>query len=220
MWTHLVAESAARLTVRPGPIEKGANDGQIEYVKALVAALRASVTTKPPVKGAPRKGKRKGHKGDVFDSQAARTQRGADGDAPPSTATPGHARAGHWGSWEPLRVVLGPLALFCNAHTVIAVLLTVVVVLLTRPPSPPVSASVGNVGWGSGSGARFAASPERAAALEALLRREEVEMWERVQWRVRQQSTVVEDEGRQEQLQEELRATRERLRVLEDEAKK
>ena len=59
-----------------GPIEKGANDGQIEYVKALVAALNAAVTTKPPVKGTARKGKRKGKK-EVFDAEEANAQRSA-----------------------------------------------------------------------------------------------------------------------------------------------
>jgi hypothetical protein len=41
------------LTTRDkGPIEKGANDGQLQYAKDLAAALRAAVTLKSLVKGA------------------------------------------------------------------------------------------------------------------------------------------------------------------------
>ena len=60
-----------------GPIEKGAEQGQTEYLTRITSALKAAVTTKPPVKGQPRKGKRKGKQGQVFDAEEAVTQREA-----------------------------------------------------------------------------------------------------------------------------------------------
>jgi hypothetical protein len=56
-----------QLTRCLGPIEKGANDGQLQFCKDLFRGLTAAVSTRPRSgtgsNGAPVKGKKKGRKG-------------------------------------------------------------------------------------------------------------------------------------------------------------
>ncbi|KAH7117814.1 hypothetical protein B0J11DRAFT_536781 [Dendryphion nanum] len=85
-----------------GPIEKGANDGQLTYSTALSAALRAAVSAKatPRVMGKGGKGKKR--------SKAQITD-----DVPTPTATTANspkANEKNWGLFEPIRGLLGPLA--------------------------------------------------------------------------------------------------------------
>lgn len=144
-----------------GPIEKGANDGQIEYVKSLVAAIRAAVTTKPPVKGLARKGKRKGKK-EVYDTEGTTAQRESVAE---------EAKPSDWGVFEILRPILGPfvglLGPFVTSQTVIAVLFALLIYTWIHPPSPR-----GGVGFPG------AVSSDRLAAYEELWRREESNLWD------------------------------------------
>lgn len=152
-----------------GPIEKGANDGQIEFVKSLVAALKAAVTTKPPVKGVARKGKRKGKK-EVYDAEEAIAQREAGATS--------EAKASDWGLFEPLHASLKPLIAllgpFANSQVVIAVLFVLLIYTWINPPAR------------KGAGIAFpgSAPPERLAAYEEMWRREENSLWDWLEDRV------------------------------------
>lgn len=145
----------------PGPIEKGANDGQIEYVKSLVAAMRAAVTTKPPVKGVARKGKRKGKK-EVYDTEGATSQRDAVADEP---------KPSDWGVFEILRPIFGPfvslLGPFVTSQTMIAVLFALLIYTWINPPGPR-----------SGLAYPGVSSSDRLVAYEELWRREESNLWD------------------------------------------
>ena len=148
-----------------GPIEKGANDGQIEYVKALTAALRAAVTSKAPVKGPIKKGKRKGKK-DALDE---------------ATLVPvpiiEQQKPANWGLFEPLRMILEPIMSlvgpFITSQTVIAVLFVLLMYTWVVPPRQ--TTSIGLSGY---------ASPERFAAYEELWRMEESNLWDWLEDRV------------------------------------
>ena len=151
-----------------GPIEKGANDGQIEYVKSLVAAIKAAVTTKPPVKGVARKGKRKG-KREVYDSDGAVAQREVSAAPEP--------KASDWGVFEILRPILGPftnlLSPVITSQTIIAVLFALLIYTWINPPTPR-----------SGLAYPGTATSDRLAAYEELWRREESNLWDWLEDRV------------------------------------
>ncbi|KAK3701386.1 hypothetical protein LTR37_015484 [Vermiconidia calcicola] len=153
-----------------GPIEKGANDGQIAYVNAIVAALTAAVTTKPPVKGMARKGKRKGKK-EVFDAGEANAQRAA------SIAVDN--KVSNWGIFEPLHDILKPvislLSPFITSQVIIAVLMALLLYTWISPPARRGGMGVGYPGY---------TSPERLAAYEELWRREESNLWDWLEDRV------------------------------------
>lgn len=153
-----------------GPIESGANSGQIEYVKALVAALRAAVTTKPPVKGAPRgKGKRKGKK-EVFDADEATAQREA--------AVVAEPKPSDWGIFEPVHSLLSPVTSMFPAitsQTIIAVLFALLLYTWINPPAGRRGSGVAYPGY---------SSPERLAAYEEIWRREESSLWDWLEDRV------------------------------------
>ncbi|KAH9827673.1 glucosyltransferase, myotubularin and putative membrane-associated protein domain protein [Teratosphaeria destructans] len=143
-----------------GPIEKGANDGQIEYVKALVAALKAAVSAKAPIKSANgKKLKRKGTKSSDIDVAVV------------PAAVVGEAKASDWGLLEPLHQILEPLISivrpFVTSETIIAVLFCLLMYTwMTQSRS-------------SGTSMRHPdyASPDRLAAYEEIWRREEGELW-------------------------------------------
>lgn len=147
-----------------GPIEKGAEQGQQEYIKAITASLKAAVTTKPPVKGLPRKGKRKGKQGPVFDADEAVTQREAQIE---------HDKmAKSWGLLEPVRPLFEPIASilqpFITSQVVIAVLFVLLAYTWLAPARRP-SHGVAFPGY---------SSPERIAAYEEIWRREESALWD------------------------------------------
>lgn len=87
-----------------GPIEKGANDGQMSYATSITAALRAAVTTKlAPAKAPAGKGARgkKRSKSRVLDSAPVIN----------SNPTPSNQpKQSDWGMFDPLRSILGPVA--------------------------------------------------------------------------------------------------------------
>ena len=134
----------------------------MEYVKSLVAALKAAVTTKPPVKGAPRKGKRKGKK-EVFDADEANAQR--------KESVAEEQQAAKWGPLEPVHALLKP---YITSQVVIAVLFTLLLVTWFSP-SRRGGMSVGFPGY---------TSPERLAAYEEIWRREESHLWDWLEDRV------------------------------------
>ena len=131
-------------------------------MKALVAALKATVTTKPPAKGAARKGKRKGKK-EALDVDEAIEQRKA------SIAAEKEA---DWGIFEPVHGLLKPfvalLGPFITSQVIIAVLFALLLYTWINPPMHR-GVSVGFPGY---------TSPERLAAYEEIWRREESSLWD------------------------------------------
>ena len=185
-----------------GAIEKGANDGQIEYVKSLVAALRAAVTVKPPVKGVARKGKRKGTK-EVFDAQTANEERAASISADPKTA--------NWGPLEPLHQVLSPvialLSPFITSQVIIAVL-TALLLYTWINPSMRGGTSLGFPGY---------TPPERLAAYEEIWRREESNLWDWLEDRVGLDGIYVPSGDSQQKDKQKLLAARNMGKKVDDE---
>lgn len=164
--TRIVASFTLEWTAKSwlkGAIESGALSGQTDYVKAIVVALKAAVTTKPPVRGPPRKAKRKGGRkeaSDMNDVVAHHEPSTAPADASPS-----------WGFFEPVRPLLEPIAAvlrpFLNSQVIIAVLF----VLLSYS-------------WlfagrgGNGVGLTRYSPAERVAAYEEIWKREESALWD------------------------------------------
>nr|OQO29678.1 hypothetical protein B0A51_02583 [Rachicladosporium sp. CCFEE 5018] len=150
-----------------GPIESGAQGGQVQYVKDITAALKAAVTTKPPVKGAPtKKGKGKRSKQEVFDATAANGKREAAV----------KEQEANWGLFEPVRGPLEPIASlvkpFITSQVVIAVLLIMLLYSWLFP-------GAGRGGTGVGY-----THPDRVAAYQELWRSEEGELWDWLEDRV------------------------------------
>lgn len=191
----------------------------------MVAALNAAVTTKPPVKGTARKGKRKGKK-EIFDAEEANAQR--------SASVAAEQKVSNWGPLEPLHQVLSPvislLNPFMNAQVVIAVLTALLLYTWINPPRRG-TMGVGLPGY---------TSPERIAAYEEIWRREESNLWDWLEDRVgldgifmpsgdgqqKDRQKVVaarnmaikvdENKMSERQMDDAIRVTEERLSVLKD----
>ncbi|KAG9712339.1 hypothetical protein KCU73_g16891, partial [Aureobasidium melanogenum] len=151
-----------------GPIEKGANDGQTQYVKDLVAALTAGVATKATTRGAPRgkgKGRRRADTGVPAESERVTVA---------SKKVPEEA---NWGLFEPIRGPLEPVVSIFQPLFSAQIIVTILALLLAWTwlfPSRSRSTGVG-----------FAIdSPGRLAAYEELWRREESELWDWLEDRV------------------------------------
>ncbi|KAK4893045.1 hypothetical protein LTR27_008582 [Elasticomyces elasticus] len=174
--TRMIANCTVEWTGKSwlkGPIEKGANDGQTEYVKSITAALRAAVTTKPVVaatKGTAKKGRRRS-KRDASDADAALAQRDA-------VVAVAEQKAADWGLLDPLRPILEPflslLRPFITSQVIIAVLFVLLMYTWIWPPHGG-HGGVGLPGYGR---------PERIAAYEEIWRREESELWDWLEDRV------------------------------------
>ncbi|KAI7194908.1 hypothetical protein KC363_g1887 [Hortaea werneckii] len=167
--TRLVATCTIEWTGKSwlkGPIEKGANDGQIDYVNSLIASLKAAVSSKPTAKGGPKKGKRKIKKGNANDDAVAAKE-----------SPVAEKKRTDWGMLEPLHQILEPLhALlgpFVDSQVVIAVLFALLIYTWVIPPRP--GTNVGMPGY---------STPQRLAAYEELWRREESELWDWLEDRV------------------------------------
>lgn len=128
------------------------------------------MTTKPPVKGAARKGKRRG-KQEIFDAEAANAQREA--------SVAGDQQASSWGVLEPLHDLLKPvismLSPFLTSQVVIAGLTVLLLYTWLNPPGLRGSMSISLPGR---------TSPERLAAYEEIWRREESNLWDWLETRV------------------------------------
>ncbi|KAF2806177.1 uncharacterized protein BDZ99DRAFT_448877 [Mytilinidion resinicola] len=211
-----------------GPIEKGANDGQMSFAKDITAALRAAVTTKAAIKGAPRgRGKGRKRRGDIsIDEGLIPTP----GDEIEKITT---HKPVSWGVLEPLHGPLGPVVdivgSFVSGPTVIAVLFALLLVSWLRRPAVPGLGSLGVPGL---------ATPQRVAAYEEMWRKEESELWrwleERVvidrvltppvegqAWRKKQrvggmQEKLVEEKMSERQIDEAIKVTQERLEALKE----
>ncbi|ORY15138.1 hypothetical protein BCR34DRAFT_559141 [Clohesyomyces aquaticus] len=157
-----------------GPIEKGANDGQLTYATSIASALRAAVSTKAikaPI-GKPGKGKRRQKTTGIPDESAI---------ALPTTGaadTAAKAKANTWGILEPLRSLLGPVADIIDSLVSTNVVMGVLVVLLVwslffRSTGPAIS-----------HGQLSLSTAQRVAAYEEIWRNEENELWDWIEERV------------------------------------
>lgn len=229
--TRLIANCTVEWTGKSwlkGPIEKGANDGQTQYVKDLVAAITAGVAARVTTKGAPRgkgKGRRRTDAGTPAESERV---------AVASKKVPEEA---NWGLFEPVRGPLEPIVSILQPLFSAQIIITILALLLAWTwlfPSRNRSTGVG-----------FAIdSPGRLAAYEELWRREESELWDWLEDRVglsnglpigvatqesdRQKVLGTKKMGRrlrnhdleEKQVEDAIRVTEERLSTLKDAVKK
>ncbi|KAK8173700.1 hypothetical protein IWX90DRAFT_382516 [Phyllosticta citrichinensis] len=161
-----------------GPIEKGTNDGQGVYAKDLMAALRAACSAKPIAKAATggkiknKKGRKKG---------AAATSPEIATAAPLASADKG----GDWGLLEPLHGPLRPITDlmpgFVSAQVVVLFLGLLLFTSWLRGGAPAAGRNISPYGL---------ATPARIAAYEEMWRREESELWDWLEERVRMDRTT------------------------------
>ena len=153
-----------------GPIEKGANDGQVQYANDIVAALKAFLSSRRPTAVITGK-KRKGRK-----SKEKSISRQADG------AAENKVTAVNWGLFEPLRPILEPVSSLLAPLTTGNMMYGLLVGLLVASWF-----GFGLRGGGNSDLDQWTATigtPERIAAYEEIWKREESELWEWLDERV------------------------------------
>ncbi|KAF1961609.1 hypothetical protein CC80DRAFT_488074 [Byssothecium circinans] len=205
-----------------GPIEKGANDGQMTYATSLSTALRNAVATKssiPRGPGKPGKGKKRS-KANIATSDTPAT-------STPSTANPA-TKENSWGPLDPLRSLLGPVAdiidLLITKQNIIVLLFALLLYNHFFSRSSP-SSSI--------SGGHRMSSAERQVAYEEIWRNEEADLWKWLEERVSLdrvhssvggaervlkgaeiQSKLVAESIRERQVDEAIKTTEQKLRAL------
>jgi hypothetical protein len=206
-----------------GPIEKGANDGQMSYATSLTTALRAAVSAK----AAPARVPGKGGKG----KKRSKANTLDEAPAPVSAPTPtNQTKQSDWGMLDPLRSLLGPVADILEAIFTPQIIMPILGVLLIYS-------------WFF-RGASTVAGPnqwsvaQRQVAYDEIWRHEETELWKWLEDRValdRVQSNVAggriapdkPDQIRiqprnmkEREVDEAIRVTEERLKVLKQKVEK
>ncbi|KAL5614921.1 hypothetical protein BROUX41_004998 [Berkeleyomyces rouxiae] len=162
-----------------GPIEKGANDGQVQYCNDLFAAIRLAISTRPRAgtnSGAAAKSKKKPRKSNAAESSPV-TQVAVS--VPPPV---------NWGVLEPARFVLEPLVDIAKpllSGNILYGLLAGILIatwfgLGSRSAPYPAAAYTGGINPQMG----FPAYPDRIAAYDEMWRREESQLWEWLEERV------------------------------------
>ncbi|KAE8443563.1 hypothetical protein EG329_001725 [Mollisiaceae sp. DMI_Dod_QoI] len=202
-----------------GPIEKGANDGQVQYAKDIVASLKAAVSSHRGILAVVTgKGKKKGRKGRQSNSLAKQT----DGASETKSTTE------DWGLLEPIHGILGPLVDIVKPLLTGNIVYGLLVGLLV--------ASWFGFGFSSKGRGRndlglgYLGTPERVAAYEEIWRREESELWEWLEDRVGAdrlrdvgkmpiEAQVIQNKLKDEKMDERevdaaIKVTEEKLRVL------
>lgn len=161
-----------------GPIEKGANDGQIQYCKDIFASLKAAVSSQPRSttfgNGVSTKGKKKKGKGKLDK---------ASKDSLNGLVISGPSKIQDWGLFEPLHGILGPIVDIIRPILTGNVVYGLLVGLLVASWfgfgfSPRQTAA----GYGQNIG--FLANPDRIVAYEEIWRREESDLWDWLEERV------------------------------------
>ncbi|KAF2735977.1 hypothetical protein EJ04DRAFT_490796 [Polyplosphaeria fusca] len=150
-----------------GPIEKGANDGQLTYATSLSSALRATVSAKPTSK-IPSKPGAKGKK-------RSKTQPADESTlVTPTTlpSQPSKTQEANWGPLDPLRTLLSPVLDLVDPKAIVILLSCLLLYTWifrgAAPAAPHVSLS----------------AAQRSAAYEQLWRAEEAELWNWLEERV------------------------------------
>ena len=159
-----------------GPIEKGANDGQLQYGNDLVKALRAGVSSRPRAGTTISKGKKGG-----------RRKKG-DRDISPTATTAAKSNAAgqstNWGPLEPVHSLLSPILdifhpLFTR-NSLVGLLLLLLVISWFR------NSRLRNQHSASGTLSSYPSlsTPQRIAAYEEIWRTEESALWAWLEERV------------------------------------
>lgn len=151
-----------------GPIEKGAGDGQIQYIKDIVAALRAAVAAKaaPVGRVTGKKGKSRRRDKEASEQAAA-------------VATLAEAKTeaqSDWGLFEPVRLIFEPIGQIFGPMISPQVIIGILMLLLAYSWLWP-SRSSNSLGFPI-------TTPDRLAAYEEIWRREESELWDWLEDRV------------------------------------
>ncbi len=160
-------------TFGTGPIEKGANEGQISYCNDLVKALKTGVTSRP----------RAGTNGSKLKSKGKRRK----GDADPARTSPASVKAiatgsqpkdSSWGLLEPLHGILGPIfdifSPMISSNMVIGFLIIIILINWLRGPRSPTS----------GNSLAYVPTAQKIAAYEEIWRKEESDLWDWLEERV------------------------------------
>jgi hypothetical protein len=223
-----ISISAVKTDIALGPIEKGANDGQMQYAKDIVVALRNAVNIKEKLKSG-LKGKSKGGKRRKDTNDASNSFQDSS-----NTAAAAKAKEPDWGLLEPLRGLLGPVAPLVSPTVIIALLSFTIFVMWWRQPGRAAS----------GLGHSGLPTPQRIAAYEEMWRTEESELWKWLEERVGldgpapaflsahggedrkdrlgkqrvkdMEQRLVNEEMSERQMMEAIKVTRERLESLEE----
>lgn len=200
-----------------GPIEKGANDGQLTYATSLSTALRNAVAAKssiPRTPGKAGKGKKR--------SKATAVAPDNPVPAASSAATP--VKENSWGMLDPLRSLLGPVAdvidMILTKQNLILILGGILIYSWLFPRSHSAVAP------------GYMNTAQRQVAYEELWRHEEAELWNWLEERVamdrvhssvtggrvthgrEMQDKLVSESMRERQVDDAIRTTEERLEVL------
>ncbi|KAJ4356424.1 uncharacterized protein N0V89_004457 [Didymosphaeria variabile] len=202
-----------------GPIEKGANDGQMTYATALSAALRTAVVRNAAPKAAGKGGKGKKRSKNQISDEAA---------VPIPAATPAAAQPKEpsWGPLDPLRSLFpGPLVsiidlLFTTQNIILILGALLIYTWFFR-------SSASHVGPHT-----HLSTAQRQVAYEQIWRSEEAELWKWLEERVALdrvhssvtsggvlqgqeiQSRLVAEGMKERQIDEAIKTTEERLRAL------
>ncbi|KAI9050663.1 hypothetical protein LZ554_005819 [Drepanopeziza brunnea f. sp. 'monogermtubi'] len=203
-----------------GPIEKGANDGQVLYAKEIIGALKSAVSSRRGTVTVPAsKGKKKGRKS--RETKGNSKQSDSASDSKPDKED--------WGMLEPLHPILGPVVDILSPLLAGNILYGIFVGLLVASWF-----RFGFSGRGSSAGRDqgmvYFGTPERIAAYEEMWRKEESELWEWLEDRagmdrLREVSSmpieakIVQDKLRNEKMEDReiddaIRVTEEKLKVL------
>jgi hypothetical protein len=208
-----------------GPIEKGANDGQMTYATALSAALRTAVVRNAAPKAPGRGGKgKKRSKNQIADETAAPTPA-----ATPAAAQPTEPS---WGALDPLRSLFpGPLVsvidfVFTTQNIILILGALLIYAWFFRSSATHIGSHTN------------LSTAQRQVAYEQIWRSEEAELWKWLEERVALdhvhssvasggvlqgqeiQSRMVAEGMKERQIDEAIRTTEERLRALKGAVKR
>ncbi|KAL1895387.1 hypothetical protein Cpir12675_003248 [Ceratocystis pirilliformis] len=161
------------------PIEKGANDGQVQYCNDLFGAIRLAISTRPRAgtnSGAATKSKKKSRKSNAAESSPIVP---AVAPAPPPT---------NWGPLEPARFLLEPVVEiakpFLAGNLVYGLLAGLLIATWLGFGSQPTTHSTGVYNSGAHTHMGFSTYPDRIVAYEEMWRREESQLWDWLEERV------------------------------------
>ncbi|RAR03958.1 gram domain containing protein [Stemphylium lycopersici] len=203
-----------------GPIEKGANDGQMSYATSLTAALRTAVSaTKAGAARVPGKGGKgkKRSKGNILE------------DTPIAAAAPApvsQAKESNWGLLEPLRSLLGPIAdILESVFTPQVIIFILGALLMYTWVFRGTTGVTGPNQW---------STAQRQVAYEEIWRHEESDLWNWLEERVALdrvhsavtgarlqpeagvQKPIAPGDMKEREMDEAIRVTEERLKALKD----
>ncbi|KAI0591494.1 GRAM domain-containing protein [Pyrenophora tritici-repentis] len=203
-----------------GPIEKGANDGQMSYATSLTAALRTAVSAARPTAKMPGKGGKgkKRSKNNLLE----------EANTPIAAPTPAsQAKGSDWGPLEPLHSLLGPIGDIVGSLITPQIIIFCLGALLMYTWFFRGTTTV--------SGPNHWSTAQRHVAYDELWRHEESELWSWLEERVAlarvhssvaaarqsetstsQQASIAPENMKEREMDEAIRITEERLQALKE----